>query len=525
MVYFSLQQRMAQLGISADADERDIRRAYAAKLKQLDPETDPAGFQELHEIYQALLEWSRERTNVESSLFVQTPDQDIGGPGSAHTHYPSHEVSETENVADEPQVEANAAVLQAMTDAENLFCEVAPQFESHFSESRQQILSKARKALQSALQHPALVSIDAKDYFEWCVARHLAQGWRPGNEAMFEAAIAEFNWAEEPKRLKYFSHVGGVIDAAIRERFAFNQQHPHERNSQLGILRRLRSNEKPSHRLLIQQLKRAELIAVRFPNLLALASNEQNLALWRRANMDVPRWRRMITLTPSVETGLSQEKRKVGWRPWLLFFILILSIVRCASNPTTKSPSQDFTPDNLLLRPAVVSVPWTDEVMRKFSGSATLAGCNEAYHLGLSHQLDSIFPQLGSTYDSFVSKCAIAKLWPNTPQSAGIAKPALDRYIATLKTDAAKALTKQGAVDSMPRDKSGLGDSMKSGEQPVPAYSILQSDEVLIIDHTQPGRHDLNEVDSTLPKVEVSPELSKPFYRESPSGLGLIPPS
>lgn len=47
------------LGIAADADERTIKRAYAAKLKTTRPDEDPEGFQRLHEAYQAALDWVR----------------------------------------------------------------------------------------------------------------------------------------------------------------------------------------------------------------------------------------------------------------------------------------------------------------------------------------------------------------------------------------------------------------------------------------------------------------------------------
>lgn len=43
------------LGLDADADERTIKRAYAAKLKSVRPDTDPEGFQRLHEAYREAL--------------------------------------------------------------------------------------------------------------------------------------------------------------------------------------------------------------------------------------------------------------------------------------------------------------------------------------------------------------------------------------------------------------------------------------------------------------------------------------
>jgi hypothetical protein len=45
------------LGIAPDADERAIKRAYAAKLKTSRPDDDPEGFQRLNEAYRDALRW------------------------------------------------------------------------------------------------------------------------------------------------------------------------------------------------------------------------------------------------------------------------------------------------------------------------------------------------------------------------------------------------------------------------------------------------------------------------------------
>lgn len=51
----------AVLELDEDADQRAVKRAYAKRLRTTRPDDDPAGFQQLHEAYQAALDWARHR--------------------------------------------------------------------------------------------------------------------------------------------------------------------------------------------------------------------------------------------------------------------------------------------------------------------------------------------------------------------------------------------------------------------------------------------------------------------------------
>lgn len=69
-----------RLGIGPDADERAIKRAYAAKLRITRPEEDPQGFQALNEAYRAALAW---RSTHDAGAFDGTTARDADAQDSA----------------------------------------------------------------------------------------------------------------------------------------------------------------------------------------------------------------------------------------------------------------------------------------------------------------------------------------------------------------------------------------------------------------------------------------------------------
>lgn len=71
----------AALELEPDADERAIKRAYAKRLRSTRPDEDPAGFQQLHEAYQAALAWSQYRAQWDDE--GDEDDEHIGGEDSA----------------------------------------------------------------------------------------------------------------------------------------------------------------------------------------------------------------------------------------------------------------------------------------------------------------------------------------------------------------------------------------------------------------------------------------------------------
>lgn len=67
---------MEWLGLEPDADERAIKRAYAKRLKHTRPDEDAAGFQQLHEAYQAALAYAQYRAQWGDEDEYETEEED-----------------------------------------------------------------------------------------------------------------------------------------------------------------------------------------------------------------------------------------------------------------------------------------------------------------------------------------------------------------------------------------------------------------------------------------------------------------
>jgi protein TonB len=311
---------LQHLGLEDDADERAIRRSYARLLKQIDQESAPQEFQALREAYEKALQWAHYRQqHVEAATAAQ---DDRSGQGVA----------------------GDAAVLRhALVDAETTARAVLGELVERLKSHPPADLREGRKLLDETLEDPRLLDLDAQFLFEWGIASILAQGWRPGHEYLFGPAMACFRWREDRTRLRRLGNAGQFIDQAIGEVDVYDGQPDTLRTPQRDLIRRLRSDARPSDRVLIQALPLAEKLVAVWPNWLHVVTDTQNILKWRQWDAKVPRWRRAVTGKPhgSMASGV-----KAG-RSHGEYFFLALLVVICVvglfapdRKPAPKAPQQ-----------------------------------------------------------------------------------------------------------------------------------------------------------------------------------------
>ncbi len=73
-------------GLPSDADEREIKHAYAKRLKTVRPDTDPAGFQQLHDMYQQALVWRQRVVEHKVVAPVATEQETPPSPAASAEH-------------------------------------------------------------------------------------------------------------------------------------------------------------------------------------------------------------------------------------------------------------------------------------------------------------------------------------------------------------------------------------------------------------------------------------------------------
>ncbi|KJV37382.1 hypothetical protein [Luteibacter yeojuensis] len=156
------------LGLPAHADTVAVRRAYAARLRQVDPGADPVAFQQLREAYQAALAWCNDHPAGPA------PGQDDGW------------CEETRGAADDdaaadtpPQDHAAEDAMRRLRDA----------VRDAGDDAIAALLGNALASLRHGY-------VDAPGQFEDLVIDALATAGIDRRAALFHAATEAFHWHE-----------------------------------------------------------------------------------------------------------------------------------------------------------------------------------------------------------------------------------------------------------------------------------------------------------------------------------------
>jgi len=297
---------LARLGLAEDADERQVRRAYARELKQIDQERDLEGFQYLRACYEAALAWAAERAASAAAVPAEATAEVEGGPaadagaapmaqGDAHPAPQALEGVE--------QVHPGVLGDGVFADFRVRMAELATQPERMGREEAARV-APWTEALRAALADPRLLHLYARVIFEHHVAALLAEGWRPGHHLLLPAAVETFGWDLDRSALARLGHAGALLDDALDQRAMFQSQDILARTQQRELLHLLREGRQPDEDTVRAYAASVASVTYYFPTLLGIVAPHDLAAAWRAQVTDD-----MLRVAVPVE----EDGRK---RPW-----------------------------------------------------------------------------------------------------------------------------------------------------------------------------------------------------------------
>lgn len=348
--------------LSADADERDVKRAYARKLKQIDQENDLQGFQDLRDAYEAALTWLKYREHFQWQFQMEEMPQGEHDDGVAEpaTETETTQASQDAALADEIflQDEVDAAMpVQAEAPASSTVTQQEPVVRStETAINPAQVAKKifdemldamrlhgevadgedfAGKKLRDLLDDTRLFHMETRLLFEGLLAEYLLQGWQPGNGELFDVAVQSFGWEKDRLRLLQLGRPGRVIDRALGDAAEFYRKDKKAREKLWVLIKKIRKEKSPSQQYLKTNLGLLRHMQDTYLSWLLLVTSKENLAQWSADAEEIQ------SRNPIGDQRVLPQKEESNAHPGYWIVIAFVVLMGMFSNKDRSTPGYD----------------------------------------------------------------------------------------------------------------------------------------------------------------------------------------
>ena len=195
------------LGVSADVGVADLRRRYAALIKEFRPETHPLDFARIREAYEVVLPYARRREAAAEEEAEQAALSSDAAPDSAVAETPAPAQADATTPVDSLTVDADAPVIVAMASDEPRANDAEPDLATRFrrfhalAESVQGTRDEALLAqLRVLLLARTRASLDDSQALEFALTRWFVESESPPLTLLFETGRG-FDWHHHESRL------------------------------------------------------------------------------------------------------------------------------------------------------------------------------------------------------------------------------------------------------------------------------------------------------------------------------------
>jgi hypothetical protein len=345
---------LARLGLTEEADERAVRRAYARELKLIDQERDLEGFQHLRACYETALARAASRAAPVPAMAedvardvaappieppVESPVASAGASPLARPVAPpvvrpvvppvkppvapplARPVAPPAPPVDE-QLDPAALSGSAFADfrARMQVLAAAPE---RMGRDDTALLGAWKAALREALADPRLLHLDARASFEYRIAALLAEGWQPGHHLLLPAAVETFGWDDDRHALERLGPAGARLDEALEQRAMFLAQDGLVRAQQREVLHLLRQGDSPDASTLGAYARALATLTDEFPTLLHIVAQHRMAMVWRgRITDDL-----LAAATAPARGYVNPSWERDTARQWI-FGVMVLVVMR-----------------------------------------------------------------------------------------------------------------------------------------------------------------------------------------------------
>ncbi len=172
------------LAIEPTANERDIKRAYARKLKSTRPEDDPAGFQALHDAYQAALRMAQMQADEDEPEPVAAAVREPAAQAPAPSYAPAHAVSPVPVPAASAPPAPESAGPSPLDEARRIWAEFM-----------RGAAVQPRSRLAKFMAREDMLNLQVRECFELCAVRACADDTCP--DELREAISDFYRWESD----------------------------------------------------------------------------------------------------------------------------------------------------------------------------------------------------------------------------------------------------------------------------------------------------------------------------------------
>jgi hypothetical protein len=332
------------LELPPHADERAVRRAYAIRVKLIDPALDPAGFARLREAYEAARAWAADEdqeaaTPVATSATRATaarvapttalPPASVPEPVAAP---PPRSVVELDDVtAEDVPLRPAAAAISPREQATRLMARFAARIADGTGKD-------IRLELEACTTELRLQYIDAPGIFEEVLIDHLARALIGKRAAVFGLATGHFHW-QEIGHVAALGPRGAWIEAVESQRMAWSAVAPLVRTGLLTMIEGAEVAGTPLPNRIVTQWYQVREAFGRYPAYLSLYISPARRNEWMSRYEALPAAERQGIETPVRTRSWRSRIRDVpagGWTAIVLALIVFL-ISQFDSPSTTTS--------------------------------------------------------------------------------------------------------------------------------------------------------------------------------------------